>query len=143
MKITHKFRAGSFSGVYLITFPGTDKFYVGSSLDIPQREREHRYAFRYSRHSKKLQAAYDEAGGRWDLTPISQEFTDLFELRAAEANIIDLMYEAKGCLNTSKSVAMAPQRCVSAERRKRMSEDRTEEWRDRKDNYRGGDPRGH
>lgn len=45
-------------GVYLLRFKGTDKVYVGQSLDIEDRFRIHRTKFKCSNHSKKLLEAF-------------------------------------------------------------------------------------
>jgi len=49
-------------GIYALTFKGTDKVYIGKSINIEKRHGEHLSSFKYLSTSKKLQGAYNEFG---------------------------------------------------------------------------------
>ena len=136
-----KFRSTAYAGLYMITFVGTDRFYIGSSLDIAQRERRHRHDFRSGTNTKALQAAYEAADGQWTLTTISQQFEDVLELRQAEAHLLEIMWGAPGRLNQRKTVDLAPQWEMDPSTVSGGSEDREAEWASRGSNYRGGAPK--
>ena len=141
MKFSIKFRSSAYAGLYMITFPGSNSFYLGSSLDIAQRERRHRHAFRSGTNTKALQAAYEAADGQWTLTTISQQFEDVLELRQAEAAMLDLLWSAPGRLNKQRAVALSPQWEMDPSTVSGGSEDREAEWASRGSNYRGGAPK--
>jgi len=141
MKFSIKFRSTAYAGLYMITFVGTDRFYIGSSLDIAQRERRHRHDFRSGTNTKALQAAYEAADGQWTLTTISQQFEDVLELRQAEAAMLDLLWSAPGRLNKQRAVALSPQWEMDPSTVSGGSEDREAEWASRDSNYRGGAPK--
>ena len=50
------------AGIYILTFSGTDKVYVGKSVNLDCRFYSHMYTFRNNIASKKLQSAYDIFG---------------------------------------------------------------------------------
>ena len=50
------------TGIYLISFPNTQKVYIGQSLNIPNRFRDHLNDMRNNREPKKLQEAYNTYG---------------------------------------------------------------------------------
>jgi group I intron endonuclease len=49
-------------GIYKLVFQGTDKIYVGQSLNIEKRLIAHKSLFNMGSHSKKLQKAFDRFG---------------------------------------------------------------------------------
>lgn len=50
-------------GVYKVSFKGDDRLYIGSSVDVKRRWRDHRSRLRCGKHHcKNLQAAYDNYG---------------------------------------------------------------------------------
>lgn len=49
-------------GIYKLVFQGTDKIYVGQSLNIEKRLISHRRLFNNKSHAKKLQKAFDTFG---------------------------------------------------------------------------------
>lgn len=49
-------------GIYLLTFKGTEKLYVGQSFNIESRFSSHLSHLRCSTHSRKMNAAYKEYG---------------------------------------------------------------------------------
>lgn len=49
-------------GIYCLQFKGTDKVYVGQSVNIEKRYQQHKYALKNEQAAKKLQKAYREYG---------------------------------------------------------------------------------
>ena len=83
-----KIPAGA-SGIYQIRCVANDKIYIGSSVDLLNRWRDHCRTLRSGDHSNKhLQAAWDKYGENWfDFTII--EYVGKDELLAAEQYWID------------------------------------------------------
>lgn len=49
-------------GIYKLNFTGTDKVYIGQSVNIENRYKQHLYSLRKGTSSKKLQTAYVDYG---------------------------------------------------------------------------------
>lgn len=49
-------------GIYMLTFEGTDKVYIGQSIDIESRFKSHCTALRCGKSPTKLQSAFNEYG---------------------------------------------------------------------------------
>jgi group I intron endonuclease len=74
-------------GIYLITCSATGGRYVGASLDIEERWRQHRGMLRAGEHhAARLQAAYDEHGLASLVFSVIEELAEpvLLPLREAE-----------------------------------------------------------
>lgn len=76
-------------GIYILRFKGTDKVYIGQSVDIYNRFSIHKTALRNSSHTLKLQKAYDDYGepsleilcevSKEDLNTLEKEAIDIFD----------------------------------------------------------------
>lgn len=49
-------------GIYLLTFPGTSKVYIGQSVNIENRIPQHLYRLKHNQSSPRLQEAYSKYG---------------------------------------------------------------------------------
>jgi len=50
------------TGIYLLSFPGTNSVYIGQSLDIERRFSQHKNSMLKNKSAPKLQKAYDTYG---------------------------------------------------------------------------------
>lgn len=65
------------TGIYLLRFNGTNKVYVGQSLNIEQRFAKHLYKLRNNTHNYKLLEAYQEYGLPYLEVLLESEVSDL------------------------------------------------------------------
>lgn len=84
-------------GIYLLKFKGTDKVYIGQSIDIEDRFIKHRSAFNRNAAAPKLQAAYDTYG-----MPSLEILTEcsIAELNAYEKEAISVFNSVDSGFNT-------------------------------------------
>lgn len=93
------------TGIYKITFIGTEKVYVGSSINLNTRRSTHLTELRANRHhSVKLQNAYNKYGEDNFIFEILEQTSDGLtrdELLAREQYYIDLLDSHKSGYNMS------------------------------------------
>ncbi len=100
--------SGKISGVYGIVHLPTKRYYVGSSVEIAERLRQHEYLLRKgNHHSAKLQQAWRGRSEEFRCV-IIENVWDLSQLRICEQAWIDKLDAFKNGFN-SKSVADGPE----------------------------------
>ena len=94
-----------FVGVYVITCKETHQMYVGSSVDVLNRLKHHRWQLDNNRHTNwKLQAAFTKYGPDSFRVAILGKCTTLKHVRDQEQWIIDVMKPFGVMYNVSSKV---------------------------------------
>lgn len=93
-------------GIYKLNFAGTDKVYIGQSVDIEDRFRQHLRFMRKGMSPKKLQAGYDKYGAP-ALSIIATCTTE--ELDSFEDEAIDIFDSYNNGFNSLQSSLHSPQ----------------------------------
>lgn len=94
-------------GIYKLTFNGTDKVYIGQSLNIEKRLVAHKSLFNREAHSKKLQAAYGLYGvPTLNILEVCPEnLLDTYENRyISELNTVDNGFNTLRCAGGGSSL---------------------------------------
>lgn len=88
------------SGIYRLEFKD-GSFYIGKSVDIPKRWKQHRKAFEDRTHTKNMQAAHDRCGAPKYII-IKECHPDHIDIM--ENYFIGLNWDKQGILNSTRPV---------------------------------------